>query len=363
MRIVESIREHGSPLMLVILAMACGVPAAVAQESETPAGVTATGFVDTYYSLNFARPATQLNKFRNFDVGDHYFDVALAELVVQKVAAPIGFRVDADFGSTNDLVHGGTGTTLNFLQQAYLTAVVPIGSGLTVDAGKFVTHMGFEVIESKDNWNYSRSFLFAWAIPYYHVGLRVAYPIFSNVTLTGHLCNGWNSVQDNNSSKTFGASLIATPLSGLTVVAGWIGGKEQPDSLQAGARNVVDLTVAYKPTDQLSLAANASLGREDLPADDARWQGLALYARYGFSGGTGVAVRAEAYDDEDGQTTGVPQRLEEITVTLEQSVLTFLLLRAEYRYDHSSVAVFDDGEDIGVLQHQNTFTIGAVVSF
>ena len=28
------------------------------------------------------------------------------------------------------------------------------------------------MIESKDNWNYSRSLLFAWAIPYYHFGLR-----------------------------------------------------------------------------------------------------------------------------------------------------------------------------------------------
>lgn len=356
-------RWHRPGALLLVVILTGLSPAAVAQEVETPAGVTATGFVDSYFSLNFARPATQFNRYRNFDVGDRQFDVALAELVFQKIAEPIGFRIDADFGSTNDLVQGGTGTTLSFLQQAYLTAVVPLGSGLTVDAGKFVTHMGFEVIESKDNWNYSRSFLFALAIPYYHVGLRVSYPIFANVTLTGHLCNGWNNVQDNNSSKTFGASLIAAPLPELTVIAGWIGGEEQPDSAQAGARNVVDLTVVYKPTGQLSLAANASLGREDMPAGDARWQGLALYARYGFSGGTGVAVRAESYDDEDGQTTGVPQRMEEITVTLEQSVMTFLLLRAEYRYDHSSVAVFDDREDIGVLQHQNTFTIGAVVSF
>ena len=28
------------------------------------------------------------------------------------------------------------------------------------------------MIEAKDNWNYSRSLLFALAIPFYHVGVR-----------------------------------------------------------------------------------------------------------------------------------------------------------------------------------------------
>jgi len=33
-----------------------------------------------------------------------------------------------------------------------------------------VTPAGAEVVESKDNWNYSRGLLFAWAIPYFHFG-------------------------------------------------------------------------------------------------------------------------------------------------------------------------------------------------
>ena len=38
------------------------------------------------------------------------------------------------------------------------------------DAGKFVTPIGAEVIESQDNWNYTRSILFGYAIPFYHLG-------------------------------------------------------------------------------------------------------------------------------------------------------------------------------------------------
>ena len=61
------------------------------------------------------------------------------------------------------------------------------------DFGKFVTPFGNEVIESKDNWNYSRSLLFSLAIPYYHQGLRATYSPNDQVTLAGYLVNGWNN--------------------------------------------------------------------------------------------------------------------------------------------------------------------------
>ena len=44
------------------------------------------------------------------------------------------------------------------------------------DVGKFVTPIGAEVIESQDNWNYTRSILFGYAIPFYHVGVRATCP-------------------------------------------------------------------------------------------------------------------------------------------------------------------------------------------
>ena len=96
---------------------------------------------------------------------------------------------------------GGT-DFLKYVQQAYVSVLAPVGKGLTVDVGKFVTPAGAEVIENKDNYNYSRGLLFALAIPYYHAGARVGYAVSDTVSLTGYLVNGWNDVKDNNSAKT-----------------------------------------------------------------------------------------------------------------------------------------------------------------
>ena len=99
---------------------------------------------------------------------------------------------------------GGT-TIYQNIQQAYVSYLAPVGNGsLQVDFGKFVTPAGYEVIETKDNWNYSRGLLFALAIPYYHMGMRAAYSPNDKVTVTGFLFNGWNNVVDNNTGKTVG---------------------------------------------------------------------------------------------------------------------------------------------------------------
>ncbi len=349
---------------MLLLGVLTGLPVtATAQEGEQPGGVAMTGFVDFYFSKNLARPASHANKFRNFDVTENQFDLALAEIVFQKTASPVGFRIDADFGSANDMVQGGTQSTLNNLQQAYLSAVLPVGDGLSVDVGKCVTHMGYEVIESRDNWNYSRSLLFALAIPYYHVGIRAAYPVLSNLTVTGYLYNGWNNLRDNNDAKTVGASLIASPTDRLSLIAGWLGGNEQVDSTGVGARHVFDATVVFRPTDNLAFAVNGSYGTENQPSGSATWKGIALYARYLFSGATGIALRAEVYDDADGFSTGIPRQLREVTATLEQTLFTHLLVRAEYRHDWSSVEAFDDRHGVDLQKVQDTFAIGTVITF
>jgi hypothetical protein len=86
-----------------------------------------------------------------------------------------------------------------------------VGKGLQVDVGKFVTPHGAEVIETKDNWNYSRGILFSFAIPYYHFGMRAKYAFNDKYALTGFFVNGWNNVVDNNTGKTYGMSFAWTP--------------------------------------------------------------------------------------------------------------------------------------------------------
>ncbi len=347
----------------------------LAQDSSK---ISISGFVDVYYSKNVASPSTRMNTLRNFDIVENQFNLSLAEIVVQKKADPVGFRVDLDFGTANDVVQGiapyGTTpySTLTNVQQAYLSAVIPIGAGLTVDAGKFVTHMGYEVIESKDNWNYSRSLLFAWAVPYYHTGFRLMYPLADNLTVAVHVVNGWNSVVDNNDEKSLGCTVNYAPAPSTSIVLNVMDGFEQPTGADIGKKTVFDFIVTHQLSDAVALALNAEYGDERLAVMGApstvlpTWKGLAIYGRCTIGAKSALALRGEIFDDPEGYATGlgVPGLdVKEITATYEYKFADALLVRGEARYDFANATIFDKEADVRSQRNQLTFLVGLVAMF
>jgi hypothetical protein len=350
-------------VVVMVSSMACTLHA---QDSLAAAAkIDISGFADVFYSKNLAHPITAKNQLRNFDVAENQFTLSLVEVVLQKKSGPIGFRVDLDYGATNDMVQPASTSTLATVQQAYLTVVVPIGKGLTVDAGKFVTHMGNEVIESKDNWNYSRSFLFAWAIPYYHTGVRLSYPLADNLSACVHVVNGWNSGTDNNDYKSLGATLNWAPTATTGIILNAIDGFENLTPIETGKRTVVDLIVTQKLSDAFTLALNADYGQAKTDMGLAIWKGVDVYAKYQLNEKSAIALRGESFSDAQGYATGLgvaDLSLSSFTGTYEYLATSSLLLRCEARYDNSSAPVFD--KDLpGTEKNQTTVLIGAAVMF
>jgi hypothetical protein len=326
---------------------------------DTVPPINIGGFVDTYFSWNFARPRAHTNQLRNFDVAENQIVLSAAEVDFQRAPEPVGFRVDLTTGSASEIINSGGPAALNMFLQAYLTAVIPIGQGLTVDAGKFTTHMGFESIKTKDNYNYSRSFLFAWAIPYYHLGVRTSYPLLDNLTAGVSVCNGWNGT-DANSGKTFGTSITYAATPALSIMADWIGGPEEPDSVGSGFRHVLEGIVTLQTSDRVTIAIDGNYGTESLPRGTALWKGVALYGRYALNENSVVSARAEVYSDPQGYTTSIAQDLKEVTLTYEYRFPRNLMLRAEYRYDWSTRAAFGG---TAPRNTQSTLCVGAIVTF
>ncbi len=338
----------------------------IAESQFSSSMINTSGLIDVYFSHNFENPDSHVNKFRNFDIQENQFTLSLAEIVIQKAVSttsPIGFRMDFNYGTTNDLVQPACTSTLTIVQQAYVTALLPFGNGLTVDLGKFVTHMGNEVIESKDNWNYSRSFLFSFAIPYYHTGMRICYPVVSNFTASLHVVNGWNSDIDNNKSKSFGATLNYSPTTTTGIIFNGIWGHENLTSIEYGARNVYDLIISQSIGDKFSVAANADYGEAGTSAGLQMWKGLALYSRYTIDTLSAITLRGEVYNDPTGYSTGVIGTIKEATLTLEHKFFNQMLVRGELRDDFSTTHCFDKKANVGTEKSQLTFLVGVVVAF
>lgn len=172
-------------------------------------GVDFSGLFDGYYSFNNNHPASGLNNLYNFDDHANQLDLNLLKLTMSHDADPIGFRLDVGFGRTLQLMHNPVPVPgeFRFVEQAYVSLKPKSAKGLQIDLGQFVTSAGSEVTETPDNFNYSRSLLFALG-PYYHFGIRTSMPINSSLTVGLQLVNGWNAVVDQygNNMQTVGVT-------------------------------------------------------------------------------------------------------------------------------------------------------------
>ncbi|HKT10742.1 MAG TPA: outer membrane beta-barrel protein [Terriglobia bacterium] len=354
--------------------------AAVTETPAAPAGEPALaerlfnstnirGSVDGYYGLDFEHPASHLAGLRVFDNYQNQFSLNLAEFVINRAPdkdTPLGYNVTLGFGNTihvvNSLEPGGENYAQNVVQ-AYLSYLAPIGKGLQIDFGKFVTPAGAEVIESVPGWNYSRGVLFGYAIPFYHFGLRAAYTFNPKVTLTGYLVNGWNDIVAVNTGKTYGFSLALTPNSKISITQNYLGGPQTP-GINAHWRNLSDTVFQLNVTKKLSLLENFDYGSGDMipGVNSVKWKGIATYARYAFNDQYSFVARYEYYDDLNGFTTGTAQHINEYTVTLQRAFVHDLISRLEFRRDMSDVPFFPRGA-ADLAKNQNTLELGLMYVF
>jgi len=343
-------------------------------------GVNLTGLVDAYYGYNANHP-TDGTATEPFQFENGQFNLNLLELQLDKPVdktTPLGFRVALGFGQAI-LAVNGTPFELarnlpaaQYLKEGYMSYMAPVGKGLQIDVGKFVTSAGAEVIETNQNWNYSRSLLFYYAIPYYHMGARAKYTFNDKWSVTGFAMNGWNNVVATNTGKTGGLSIGWNPNKKLSITETYLAGPlDRFGTGDNGPWNhLSDTVVTYNPNAKLSLMANidydfdtGALGK----GKSGDYAGIAAYAKYALTPAVAVAGRYEYFNDHDGFATGIPnyittakgQHLNEFTGTIERKIAGHLLSRLEVRHDESNQRFFQRGS-LSAVKGQTTVDAGLV---
>ncbi len=291
----------------------------------------------------------------------------------------VGFRTDLHFGTdiADAIASSGSDSSDDFeFEQLYLEAIVPFfDKEVKLTLGKFITHIGWELIPGYDavNDNISRSITFGFGIPFTHTGLKATYTISENAEFSLMGVNGWDNIDDNNDGKSIGAQLIWSPCDKLTVYANGIGGPEQDDE-DSEWRYVANLILEYAASDKLTVVLNGIYGHEEdvdstvttaaivpvtvggvtVPTigttsvtteSNADWGSIVGYIRYQINDKWACITRAEGFWDNDGARTGVDQDLFEITKTIEYAINDDARVRLEGRYDHSNEDFFDGGKD------------------
>ena len=153
---------------------------------DTTKTLAISGNVDAYYRYNFAGQAgsaTNFNNFTSFTNSQSSFELGMATLRADATAlsGKVGATVDIGFGrraeefsyNDGDVDNGATKNgfiSLSNIKQAYITYAP--SSKVKFTAGKFATHVGYELLDAPLNRNYSMSYMFTNG-PFFHTGLKM----------------------------------------------------------------------------------------------------------------------------------------------------------------------------------------------
>ncbi|MBC8288299.1 MAG: porin [Nitrospinae bacterium] len=336
------------------------------------------GFASSSYSYNFDQPSDNVNRLRVYDDDDNSFKFDTGELVIKKDATNIGdvgFRMDLTFGFSGPKTNKATGTAAattddDFdLQIGFVQYNAPIGNGLLIDFGKFATHVGAEVMDGYDGWNYtfSRSFLFNFG-PFTHTGVRMQYAVSDTVEVLGVLTNGQDNQTDNNSAKGFGGQVSWAPVDNVALYFNYFGSAE---SQTGDTKNTNDLRNFYDVVADIGVCKNVSLnlnflyGSEDNANGvnlDAEWWGFSGIVRYDVNEWLSLNFRGQVFDDKDGFRSSTVQKLTAFTFTPEVRVNNNMVVRAEYRHDDSDATPFIDSNGTA-KDTQDTVAFNALFYF
>lgn len=340
------------------------------------AGITIGGYASasvTYYpdtngskgqagrSFDFEEQDPTINQIglfveRTVDVTKNQFDV--------------GGRVEWIYGADARLIHStglfdddgvNDGPDEQFDPvQVYLDFAVPVGNGLRVRAGKFVTPAGYETINPTTTPLYSRGLLFTFLLPFTHTGVLGTYALNDSWSFDFGVVRGWDdALEDKNddgvsfigrASYTFSDKKSALY---TTVIAG-------PEI--AGDNNtttsLVDVVYTHKYSDQWTFAVQGDLlwqtdvdskfGESD---EDGFAGGLGGWASYTFSQYFQFNGRLEYLYDGQGfrfptgsgdNGNNVYSAALGVTITPfpTDNIGSNLKIRPEVRYDYADRAVF-----------------------
>src|SRR5215831_14910526 len=310
---------------------------------EKMIGINISGYIDTGWTWATTHPGSPASiSGRVFDKDYNSVQFNDFNITLDKPEKDwgVGFHISADFGRTGALLGDNTAwgpvfTTTNGvatanvrlepsaqLRESYITTTIPVGAGIGVKGGLFVTPLGTEIIPIPGTYNdnISRSFLFNFAVPLRHLGTLFSYPVWKNkdttiVNATAGIVTGWDDPRDNNKSPSFLGGLAVTPSDTLQFASNIIAGDE-PTFVGPGThpkhstpRFAWSNVWTFKPMDPLGLSFEYTLGHQSHASlntgnSSALWQGVAGIASWTWTDRVITAFRVEWFNDRNGARLG-----------------------------------------------------------
>ena len=317
-----------------------------AQSDTIKTSVTSTSYTiyfDGYYKSDFSKQST--NNKTSFTNSNQSLQLGMASIKLDHANGNFTGTLDLGLGKRAQEFSYNDNGLVQAIKQAYIS-YAPM-SGLKITAGKWATHIGYELLDAYSNRNYSMSYGFSYG-PFFHTGFR------ADITLGGKsaMMIGFAQPTDFVSTSSPDKMLIAQFSTSskddkLKAFLNYQGGKD---------KSQFDLVLNGVVSSQVGINYDGTIAN----LGGNNWTSNAVYLNYDPNAKFGFTLRSEYFNDTKnavGVGTSIFQNT--LSANIHFSKLTLI---PEIRFDNAKDKIFFNTNN-NLNKYAGNFLIAAVYKF
>ena len=317
-----------------------------AQTDSTKAPTSSTSYTiyfDGYYKNDFSKQST--NNKTSFTNSNQSLQLGMASIKLDHTKGNFTGTLDLGLGKRAQEFSYNDNGVAQAIKQAYIS-YAPM-SGLKITAGKWATHIGYELLDAYSNRNYSMSYAFSYG-PFFHTGIRADISLGGKSAMMIGFAQPTDFVSTDSPDKMLIAQFSTSSKNDvLKAFLNYQGGKD---------KSQFDLVLNGVVNSQVAINYDGTIAN----ISGKNWTSNAVYVNYDPSAKIGFTLRSEYFDDSK-NAVGVGSSIFQNTFSanIHFSKLTLI---PEIRFDNAKDKIFFNTNN-NLNQYASNFLIAAVYKF
>lgn len=300
-----------------------------------------SGSVDAYYRYSFSGPkVSPYNSFTSFTQSQNSFELGMATIKAEHTIGKVGIVADLGFGRRAEDFSYNDQNTLKVVKQAFITYAPSAHVKFT--AGKWATHVGYELVDAIANRNYSMSYMFTNG-PFFHTGFRTDFSFGKSGFMIG-IANPTDYTTTSLPTKTliaqFSTGTKDDKLKAYLNYQGYFGARSSIPA--ASSLNQFDLVVTGVISSKFNIGYNGTIQvvNDVATHQKKKWWGSAVYLNYDPTSFFGLTWRNEFFGDKKDALKTPGANIFASTLSGNFKVDNFKFI-PELRLDNASKEIFE----------------------
>jgi len=335
--------------ILIASAICCTIVPSFAQNDSTKkSSTTLTAYLDVYYRALLKNGGGSNNNFTSFTNTHNSFKLGMASIKVDQTLGKFTASLDLGIGKRADEFSYNDKDILTNIKGA--TIAYAVTDKLKITAGKFSTHIGYELLDATSNRNYSMSYGFSYG-PFFHTGFKADIALGGKTALMVGLVDPTDYTSFNSKPKYIIAQISSA--SKNDKLKGYL------NYLKGDITTQYNLVVVASLTNKVSTAFDASINQQKFGTRGSSWSSKAFYINYDISEKLGLTLREDFFSDR----TISPIGLGSINATTLSGKIKInkITMIPEVRIDRGITPLFNT--KTGTATNASTFLVAAIYAF